>query len=185
MGKFVESKKDIETLGVETADVGVLKSRIGERLYVFFIRIWKQVEMSADSCAVVDVDKTGDGYERKICNVCSKLKKTSEFARNQNAKGDRPVRRPSCQKCRRTMEGVSVSPKERTKWRRTKPHKEPFECPVCRKRTIAGVTCKVVLDHDHRTGKVRGWICDSCNTGLGQLKDDPELIKSAFDYLKG
>jgi len=42
----------------------------------------------------------------------------------------------------------------------------------------------MVLEHDHRTGKPGGWICDSCNTGLGRFKDDVELLKSAIEFLK-
>jgi len=40
-----------------------------------------------------------------------------------------------------------------------------------------------VLDHDHETGKVRGVICASCNTGLGQFKDSPTLLQAAFMYV--
>lgn len=39
------------------------------------------------------------------------------------------------------------------------------------------------IDHDHRTGKVRGILCQACNLGLGKFRDDPALIKSAIRYL--
>lgn len=42
---------------------------------------------------------------------------------------------------------------------------------------------RLCVDHCHATGKVRGLICIQCNTGIGQFKDDPELIKRALDYL--
>lgn len=82
------------------------------------------------------------------------------------------------------MEGKGVSVADKLKWLKEKPVNEPFECPVCKKRTIAGVTSKMVLEHDHLNGKVGGWICDSCNTGLGRFKDDIELLKSAIEFLK-
>ena len=41
------------------------------------------------------------------------------------------------------------------------------------------------IDHDHSTGKVRGLLCHSCNTGLGSFKDNPELMALAIKYLKG
>jgi hypothetical protein len=50
-------------------------------------------------------------------------------------------------------------------------------CAVCSKTEATQV------DHDHRTGKVRGILCLNCNAGLGALKDDPKLIWAAIDYL--
>ena len=79
---------------------------------------------------------------------------------------------------------MSPNSQEKRKWEKDKPNKVPFECPICGKRTIAGITCKVVLDHNHQTGKVRGWVCDSCNTGIGRFKDDTELIKKAIKYVE-
>ena len=51
------------------------------------------------------------------------------------------------------------------------------------KTTIVGIT-KQVLDHDHVTGKVRGYLCESCNTGIGRLDDNIKLIENALDWLK-
>jgi hypothetical protein len=185
--KFAVVKKGIIAPGdvvVEKNDVGVIKSEIKGHASIFFIRIWKLVDIDKKYYDIIDVKKTGDNFSKKICNVCHKLKRTTEFAKNQNAKNNRSVRRPSCRDCRVKMEGVNVSRADRIEWLKKKPNNEPFECPVCKKRTIAGVTSKVVLEHDHHTGKPGGWICDSCNTGLGRFKDDIKLLKSAIEFLK-
>lgn len=185
--KFVAARKSIappQEIVVERGDVGVIKSENKNHASIFFIRIWKQVELGRNDFEIIDVRKIGDGFTKKICNVCHKLKNTTEFAKNQNAKNNRSVRRPSCKDCRVKMEGVEAPRADRLKRLKEKPVNEPFECPVCKKRTIAGVTSKVVLEHDHRTGKLGGWICDSCNTGLGRFKDDVELLKSAIEFLK-
>ena len=185
--KFIVAKKNIiapQEIMVEKGDIGVIKSENKNLVSVFFIRIWKQVELNKSDFEIIDVRKTGDEFSKKICNICHKLRKTTDFAKNQNAKNNRSVRRPSCKDCRVRMEGVGVSRTDRVKWLKKKPHNEPFECPVCKKRTIAGITSKVVLEHDHRTGKPGGWICDSCNTGLGRFKDDVGLLKSAIGFLK-
>jgi hypothetical protein len=40
------------------------------------------------------------------------------------------------------------------------------------------------VDHCHRTGKVRGLLCESCNHGLGRMKDDPSILRAAADYIE-
>ena len=166
---------------IEKDDVGILTARDGS---IFFVRVWQDVTLSPNDYQLFNVSTTGDPYPKKICNICHKLLPTTDFARNQN-NIQRPVRRPSCQRCRQTLEGRTPTPKEKARWLRTKPNLEPFECPICGKRTIAGVNSKVVLDHNHRTGAIRDWVCDSCNTGIGRFKDDIELMKKAIEYLEG
>ncbi|MCP4489979.1 MAG: hypothetical protein GY820_22060 [Gammaproteobacteria bacterium] len=41
------------------------------------------------------------------------------------------------------------------------------------------------LDHDRFNVEFRGWVCVSCNTGIGALGDDIKGLESALDYLKG
>ena len=60
---------------------------------------------------------------------------------------------------------------------------ELFECPICHKVTIPDVTANIVIDHDHRTGLAREWICDSCNTGIGRFQDSPEMLGKIAEYI--
>lgn len=39
------------------------------------------------------------------------------------------------------------------------------------------------IDHDHGTGKVRGLLCDSCNTGLGLLRESKQNMTAAMVYI--
>ena len=59
-------------------------------------------------------------------------------------------------------------------------------CAICGANPL--IDSKVVLhiDHDHKTGKVRGILCNSCNLALGHLRDDPIIIAEMLRYiLKG
>lgn len=51
-------------------------------------------------------------------------------------------------------------------------------CGICQ------VKKRLVVDHDHVTGQVRGLLCNSCNTGLGHFGDDEKTLQDAIEYLK-
>ena len=60
-------------------------------------------------------------------------------------------------------------------------------CAICGKEEATKVNGKRVrlsVDHDHKTGKIRGLLCGNCNRGIGNLQDSPGLLKKAIDYLK-
>lgn len=49
--------------------------------------------------------------------------------------------------------------------------------------TICGDVCNLVVDHDHKTGSIRGMLCNRCNKGLGLFRDSPELLEYARIYI--
>lgn len=42
---------------------------------------------------------------------------------------------------------------------------------------------RMVVDHCHRTGKVRGILCDLCNTAIGKFHDRTDLLTAAINYI--
>jgi len=60
-------------------------------------------------------------------------------------------------------------------------------CAICHQKEtkrVRGVVRSLAVDHNHETGKVRGLLCTACNQALGQMKDSPEILMSAIEYLK-
>lgn len=180
---FVIATRSIN--GIVINSVGIINSVLQEGALVCFIGVNEVVRAPFNFLRVIDVEKTGKGYPYKICNICHILKPMDGFDRNQtDAKGNFTTR-PSCKVCRKDIDGQKLTAAERKKMNVRKPRdKTVFVCPICEKRTIVGITAKIVADHDHGTGKGREWICDSCNTGLGRFKDDIAFFEKIIDYLK-
>ena len=59
-------------------------------------------------------------------------------------------------------------------------YEQGYRCKICNKIPKKGYH----IDHDHKTGKVRGLLCLKCNIGLGCFNDDVNLFKKCIDYLK-
>ena len=55
-------------------------------------------------------------------------------------------------------------------------------CAICGKAENGK---RLAIDHCHKTGEVRGLLCALCNTAIGKLNDDPELLERAAMYLRG
>jgi hypothetical protein len=51
-------------------------------------------------------------------------------------------------------------------------------CGICKER------CRLVVDHCHDTDKFRGLLCNSCNVAIGYLRNDPERLSAAIEYLQ-
>lgn len=54
-------------------------------------------------------------------------------------------------------------------------------CDICgnvdRDRALA-------VDHDHKTGALRGYLCGHCNRGLGFFRDSPTLMRKGAEYIE-
>lgn len=60
-------------------------------------------------------------------------------------------------------------------------------CAICNRQMTIATTISPDLasvDHNHGTGEVRALLCYTCNTGIGNLRDDPRVLREAADYLE-
>lgn len=59
------------------------------------------------------------------------------------------------------------------------------QCCICKEfRDTYHSQGGLYIDHDHKTGEIRGLLCNSCNVMLGLIKDDLGILKNAMDYLQ-
>ena len=107
-----------------------------------------------------------------ICISCNKAKQSRHWAQ---------VREREVRKWQTKKYGLSLQELEQLE------RKQDGKCAICSsKNSFNGKLHRhhnLSVDHNHKTGKVRGLLCDRCNRSLGLLKDDPNLLKSAFEYL--
>lgn len=54
-------------------------------------------------------------------------------------------------------------------------------CALCHKPNVKGK--KLAVDHDHKTGIIRGLLCNRCNAALGALGDNVDSITEVLNYL--
>lgn len=77
-----------------------------------------------------------------------------------------------------TMFRYKITAEERAAlWR-----KQDGKCAICTRDLVLGPDTHI--DHDHNTGKVRGYLCRGCNNGIGHLRDNPEICRAAAAYLE-
>ncbi|WP_037810975.1 endonuclease VII domain-containing protein [Streptomyces sp. MspMP-M5] len=115
----------------------------------------------------------------KLCRTCGAVKPHSAWHRNATAPDGLSTR---CKACR-AVQGRQDHLKRQygiTEAERDALVKEQWGlCVICLEADAAHV------DHDHKTGKVRGVLCFSCNAALGQFKDRPDVLRRAAEYLEG
>lgn len=57
--------------------------------------------------------------------------------------------------------------------------KQKMQCPICLEPLS-----RHVIDHCHTSMIIRGLLCQRCNIGLGQFKDNKESLARAIKYLE-
>lgn len=59
------------------------------------------------------------------------------------------------------------------------------QCKICGKQHDPSLKRgRLYVDHDHKTGKIRGLLCAACNSALGYFQDNLETIERAIVYIK-
>ena len=128
--------------------------------------------------------------EHKYCPGCKTIKAVTAFWKAANRSDGLNWRCISCSKI-----GNTVRAKYIATYRLMKQYgitKEEFEellinqnhcCAICNNPFGKTQRTGPQIDHDHKTGLVRGILCYNCNLGLGHLKDNPENLLKAALYL--
>lgn len=148
---------------------------------------------------------TPDAVAAKVCPTCGAEKPHAEYYKSKNRRDGMSWECATCVKAR-VMSHYNL---DRSRAYRAK-HKEKYDDLARRNRLATfGITpaeydqmlaaqggvcaiCgggewstrRLAVDHCHKTGKVRGILCSHCNVTLGQMKENPQALRAAADYLE-
>ena len=129
----------------------------------------------------------------KICSICSEEKSVYDFGlrigaehsyRDTDGKHE-GQRRNECKQCK------GAKDKQVRLLKKQYPVPDNHSCDMCGKdeSTIRGLhnafkkKSIFVVDHNHKTGKFRGHICQFCNMLLGDAQDDKNILLQGYRYL--
>ena len=116
---------------------------------------------------------------KKRCKSCDKENsKLRKIERRKSA--DRNRFFMSIERSKRSAEKGNFLPVKATA--RELGEKFTGKCHICFIKEI-DYEKKLSMDHCHKTGLFRGWLCSACNVSLGGFKDSPELLRAAISYL--
>lgn len=150
-----------------------------------------------------DANDTSSQQIKRTCTMCKVSKTLDAFTKAKNYKHGRDSR---CKECRKSYQKKWASTRKKKHPYRHRKHslKRKFGiteadydamlaeqggvCAICGRRPETlkrgGKPAKFLdVDHCHTTGKVRGLLCLLCNTALGHLQHNPELLHKAIAYL--
>lgn len=136
----------------------------------------------------------------KQCTRCKEIKTLDLFFKNVNTKDGHACYCKLCQYNERQVYRKSSKGKKRLAESRRKyelrskfnmsvdDYFEMYEeqdgrCKICYDRQHS-YRAHLAIDHCHKTGIIRGLLCNSCNVGIGNLKDSPKVLKRAIAYIK-
>jgi hypothetical protein len=126
------------------------------------------------------------GKPRTYCKTCSyataksyraRLKKDPSIKKKFETKEERQKRKLS------KINQYGITELDKIKLLEIQKHR----CAICEgHETIVrgGKTISLCIDHNHKTGKVRGLLCSNCNRGLGYFKDNMKSLLNAIRYIK-
>lgn len=118
----------------------------------------------------------------RVCYTCKRSLPLSMYytlSKGSNVYGH------NCKECKN-----KITSDQRQRYKTAPPIPEDYTCPICLRKDEDitarrnGNKAGWCLDHDHSTGKFRGWLCHSCNRGIGALDDDVKTLERAIAYLK-
>jgi len=124
------------------------------------------------SCGCLDRRSVWSTFETWKCTRCEIVKPLSEYYKNKTGY------RRECKLCVREKQLINKYGVD-LKWYTKKLKEQGNVCYGCRLPSDK----TLVVDHNHSTGEARGLLCSNCNTALGLIKEDKQILHNLTTYI--
>lgn len=148
-----------------------------------------------------------DPASLKLCTRCGEEKPRSEFSLSRQATSTQnAVYRSQCKRCQAEQarkwfsENTERSNESRRRFNlanlygisvaeyQAMVRDQGGVCAICREdepkqHGRTGKQFRLAVDHCHKTGRIRGLLCQRCNRAMGMFDDDPIVLRRAISYL--
>lgn len=115
--------------------------------------------------------------------VCSKCKVEKELKYFNTRKGTKSTHRSLCKTCEkdtRFKRDYNITHEDYLNLL----EKQNYKCVCCGINNKDAGVKGLVVDHNHTTGAVRELLCSQCNTALGLLKENEEVVSNMLEYIR-
>lgn len=118
------------------------------------------------------------GRPRHLCTDCKNKQSREYYLENKERKAEWSKKYRLIKKDQDLKKAYGITFKEYQQMLLDQKH----SCKIC---GVHEKECNrsLCVDHCHTTGKIRGLLCDTCNRGLGLLREDVEVLQKAIEYL--
>ena len=121
-------------------------------------------------------------HELRLCRECNMLLPlVQNFEVNSTNRQGRRFWKWKCKVCRRKSNRQLAIIKRNIDMARY----DGKPCPICERLMTLSGAMRATPDHCHKKGTLRGVICNDCNTAIGKLGDDVQVLKRAIRHLEG
>jgi hypothetical protein len=133
-------------------------------------------------CVVCDSDKSKTEFDvfgkvkktrRSYCKSCAPT-----YWKNRWLKNKETIARQNRNSRLKTTFGITPEDYEKLS------QKQNNQCLICKKDYGNNKNKYLSIDHNHDTGEIRGLLCQKCNSAIGLLNEDIELVKRTLLYLE-
>lgn len=120
-----------------------------------------------------------DTADEVTCKICRSRKPRADFCRNLARPSGINAHCRDCQRWKQRRRKYGITPEDYAKLLSD----QGGSCAICR-CPPGDDADDLRVDHCHKTGRVRGLLCSTCNAALGHFAEDPERIRRAAAYIE-